>query len=138
MAALLIDDDSFALKLLGTQLQLLGFLDVTTCEDARGALAQLECPSSKIDLVFCDLQMPEIDGMEFVRRLVRIGFGGSLVLVSGEDTGLLQSVHELALAHKLRSLAALPKPVSSAKLRQVLSEHALGRTGSSADAAQPM
>jgi CheY-like chemotaxis protein len=124
MATLLIDDDPFALKLLGTQLQLLGCVDVTPCENASDALALLESPFAKIDLVFCDLQMPDIDGVEFVRHLARIGYRGGLALVSGEEDGVLQSVHALALDNQIRVLASLPKPVSSAKLRQVLLDNA--------------
>jgi CheY-like chemotaxis protein len=127
MATLLIDDDPFALKLLGTQLQLLGCVDVTLCENASDALTLIESPIANIDLVFCDLQMPDIDGLEFVHHLARIGYCGGLALVSGEESEALQAVHKFALDNQIRILASLPKPVSSAKLRQVLLDNARSR-----------
>ena len=68
--------------------------------------------------------MPDIDGVEFVRHLGRIGYRGGLVLVSGEDGRILQTVHKLAQAHGIHILAALSKPVSTEQLRQVLASNA--------------
>ena len=124
MATLLIDDDPFALKLLARQLAQLGCVEVTLCERAHEALALLETQFETIGMVFCDLQMPDIDGVEFVRHLARIGYRGGLVLVSGEDGRILQTVRRLAQAHDIRMLAVLAKPVSSEQLRQVLASNA--------------
>ena len=124
MNTLLIDDDPFALKLLARQLAQLGHTAVTLCERAQDALGLLENQLDEYGLVFCDLQMPGMDGVEFVRHLARIGFQGSLVLVSGEHGRVLQTVQKLAKAHHVHILAALPKPVSSERLRQALASHA--------------
>ena len=93
MKTLLVDDDPFALKLLARQLALLGVLEVTICDGAQSALDLLSMEKQDFDLVFCDLQMPGMDGVEFVRHLARIGYRGSLVLVSGEESRVLHSVH---------------------------------------------
>ena len=125
VTTLLIDDDPFALQLLARQLEVLGCAagSLVLCSDARDALAQLEAGVESIDLVLCDLQMPEIDGVEFVRHLARLGYRGGLVVVSGEDSRILQTVQKLAQAHRINMLAALPKPVSTEQLRQVLAQH---------------
>jgi EAL domain-containing protein (putative c-di-GMP-specific phosphodiesterase class I)/CheY-like chemotaxis protein len=124
MKTLLIDDDPFALKLLARQLEQLGCVAVTLCERAHDALALLETQAEAIGLVFCDLQMPGMDGVEFVRHLARIGYRGGLVLVSGEDARILQTVQKLAQAHHIHVLGALAKPISSEQLRQVLARNA--------------
>ena len=67
MKTLLIDDDPFALKLLARQLQNLGCTALALCERARDALDLLEAQPDAVGLVFCDLQMPGIDGVELVR-----------------------------------------------------------------------
>jgi EAL domain-containing protein (putative c-di-GMP-specific phosphodiesterase class I)/ActR/RegA family two-component response regulator len=123
MTTLLVDDDPFALKVLARQLALLGVAQVTGCAGAREALELVEADASNIDLVFCDLQMPGMDGVEFVRHLARIGYRGSLVLVSAEDSRVLQAVHRLALAHGVGVLATLGKPVQPQRLGEVLAAH---------------
>ena len=90
MKTLLIDDDPFALKVLARQLEQLGCGGVAMCTDAKEAMTRLESPTEAIGLIFCDLQMPDIDGVEFVRHLAHIGYRGGLVLVSGEDGRILQ------------------------------------------------
>jgi len=122
MHTLLIDDDPFALKTLARQLEQLGCAQITLRERAQDALLLLESELESIDLVFCDLQMPDIDGVEFVRNLARSNYRGGLVLVSGEEGRILNTVHKLAQAHRIHVIAALPKPVSSERLRQVLAD----------------
>lgn len=124
MKILLIDDDPFVLKLLSIQLRAFGlerrgFIDVVCSESGRAALDLLE-HDPRVALVFCDLQMPEMDGVEFVRHLVRLGYAGGLVLISGETPRTRQAVEKLARAHGLNVLGTLGKPVSSASLLEVL------------------
>jgi EAL domain-containing protein (putative c-di-GMP-specific phosphodiesterase class I) len=120
MRFLLIDDEAFALNLLGRQLANLGFDDVKCYERAYDALADVERDIAAIGVLFCDLQMEEMDGIEVVRRLAGIGYGGGLVLVSGEDQRILQTAEKLARAHKLNVLGILHKPVAPDELRRVL------------------
>ena len=120
MKILVIDDEPFARKLLMHQLGRLGVEHAQPCASAQEALALLERPGESPDLIFCDLQMPEMDGVEFVRHLVRAGYAGGLVLVSGEDERLVQTAAKLARAHKLKVLGALNKPVPIDRLKQIL------------------
>jgi CheY-like chemotaxis protein len=124
MKILIVDDEPFALKLLTRQLATLGLTEVTACERAAGALVMLEGGEEGFDVVVCDLQMPEMDGVEFVRQLVRLDFAGGLVLVSGEDERILQTAEKLSRAHRLNVLGALHKPVSPEQLRRILEKHA--------------
>ncbi|HET6803982.1 MAG TPA: EAL domain-containing response regulator [Frateuria sp.] len=124
MKILLIDDDPFALKLLSIQLRAFGlerrgFVEVVCSQSGRAALEILE-QDPRITLVFCDLQMPEMDGVEFVRHLDRLGYAGGLVLISGETPRTRQAVEQLARAHGLNVLGTLGKPVSPESLLQVL------------------
>lgn len=127
MKILILDDDPFALKLLTIQLKAFGlknrgYLELVPCEHGDAAVMLLEADADAIGLVFCDLQMPGMDGVEFVRHLVRLDYRGGVILVSGEDQRILQTAERLARAHGLRVLAALKKPVLPEQLRKVLDE----------------
>lgn len=52
-------------------------------------------------VVFCDMQMPEIDGVQFVRHLVDTNFDSALVLISGEDQCNLQTAERIARGRNL-------------------------------------
>jgi len=120
MNILIIDDERFMLNLLARQLAKLGFTQVTLHERAQDALTLLEGNIASINLVFCDLQMPEIDGIECVRQLAGLGYSGGLVLVSGEDRRILQSAENLCKAHRLNILGVLAKPIAPEQLRQIM------------------
>ncbi len=120
MKLLLVDDESFALRLLTHQLKRLGFEDIAPFDDPTAALALLEQDVRSADLVLLDLQMPGIDGIEFIRHLARLRFHGGLVLVSGEDERILQTARRLAEAHRLQVRGAVHKPVTPAALSALL------------------
>ncbi len=127
MKTLLIDDEPFMLKLLARQLEKLGVTDIACHERAQDALAVLESGADTVSLVFCDLQMPEMDGVEFVRHLARIGYAGGVVLVSGENERILKTAEKLAMAHRLNVRGILHKPVSSHLLRPILQRFVQGQ-----------
>ncbi|UTW10074.1 EAL domain-containing response regulator [Marinobacterium rhizophilum] len=122
MNILIIDDDFFVLKLLGRQLANLGYPQVTVCQQAVDAMGIIENASTPFDLLFCDIQMPELDGVELLRQIAQHGFRGGLVLMSGEDERILHAVSYLAQAHKLRVLNAFTKPVKPEQLQRILEQ----------------
>jgi EAL domain-containing protein (putative c-di-GMP-specific phosphodiesterase class I)/FixJ family two-component response regulator len=116
---IVVDDEPFVLKVLARQLSLLGH-EVVAFERAEDAISMLDDGPS-VDVVFTDLQMPEMDGVEFVRRLAGASYEGQLVLVSGEDPRILRSAERLARARGLNVLGALPKPATREQLKDHLS-----------------
>lgn len=120
MKILLVDDEPFSLKLLSRQFAILGYDKVSVCNSGQSALSLLENGIEDIDLICCDLQMPEMDGVEFVRHLGRASYSGGLILISGEDGRILQTAEMLAKAQHLHVLGVLQKPVASEVLGQLL------------------
>lgn len=126
MRLLLLDDDPFALRLLARQLAQLGATDVVCCASANDALAALDAQDRPYDAMFFDLNMPGMDGVELLRHLARRRFRGGLVLISGEDRRVLQTVAALTRARRLRLAGTLSKPVSPLQLAPVLEGLPLG------------
>ncbi len=131
MGILIVDDEQFTLKLIAHQLANLGYGDVIACERVDDAIAMLVDGHSDISLILCDLQMPEKDGIEFVRYLGRTRYPGRLALLSGEDERTLQAAEKLAKGHQLDIVGVLHKPVTPEQLRQVLNGNVRGTAQSS-------
>ena len=70
-----------------------------------------------------DLQMPEMDGIEVMRRLAKMPNPPALILISGHDAGVLRSAEKLCRAHGLEVIASLRKPFSLEALLQIFEQH---------------
>lgn len=117
---LVLDDDPFMLSLLARMLAAQGFARVATCERGVEALERVDAPTGGPDLILCDLNMPEMDGIEFVRQLVEHHYTGSLILVSGEDDRVIKTAEHLVKAHRIPVLGRLQKPVTQERLAGML------------------
>lgn len=117
---LVLDDEPFMLKLLAHMLARLGHVAVSTCDNGQAALTLLDAPLQPPDLILLDINMPQMDGIEFVRHLVEHHYTGALILVSGEDERVLQSIEKLVQAHQITVLGYLSKPVSPARLATLI------------------
>ena len=68
MKCIAVDDEPFGLKLLEDNISKVPFLElVAACTNAFEAMAVLE--KNKIDLIFIDIQMPGLSGMEFIASM---------------------------------------------------------------------
>ncbi len=117
---ILVDDDDFALKLARKQLALCGITNIVEFHDAQAALLKVREDPYAVGMIVSDIQMPGLDGVGFIAELGKVGYLGSLVLVTGEDTRVLQSVKELANGLRLQLLGTLRKPIQSSEMLKLL------------------
>jgi EAL domain-containing protein (putative c-di-GMP-specific phosphodiesterase class I)/FixJ family two-component response regulator len=117
---LLVDDEPFQLKLLARQLVNLGHNLVEICTAGCDALRLLDAQPTNRWLIFLDLNMPDMDGIEFIRQLVAREYRGALVLFSGEDERILEMAVLLGRAHQLTVLGHLNKPIQPEVLQVLL------------------
>jgi EAL domain-containing protein (putative c-di-GMP-specific phosphodiesterase class I)/FixJ family two-component response regulator len=80
-------------------------------------------------ILVLDLHMPEMDGIEVMRRLAQMEDAPKLILVSGHDVGVLHAAEKLGKAHNLKILSSMTKPVSINRLQQLLACHEPGSAG---------
>ncbi len=125
-AVLVVDDDTVLLQQMESLLRHLGVARVEVARSGSEALARLGTFTPP--LLICDLNMPEMDGVEFVRRLAEQRYAGGVILLSGEDERTLQTVERLVREHGLAVLGSLQKPAGPAELRPLLDR--LGATAS--------
>jgi len=116
---LIVDDDRFVRATLTSALKSLGIVSVSEAGNGNEAVELLE--ENKFSLVLCDLNMPDMDGLSFLRHLAGVGFLGSVLVISSEDERILRAANTLAEAFNLNLLGALPKPVTAEALKTKLS-----------------
>jgi CheY-like chemotaxis protein len=111
MRILLVDDEQLVLKSFARYLGGVCGHDILCARDGGEALAQLEAGET-VDVIFCDLKMPDIDGVE-VHRAIREHhpeWRGRFVFLSGGVTdeateNYVQNSGELVLFKPVRQAA---------------------------------
>ncbi|MEY4510778.1 MAG: hypothetical protein RLZZ450_2900 [Pseudomonadota bacterium] len=111
LSVLVVDDDELMLDLAVAALDSLGFGRISAAQSGDRGLQILDDLGA--DIVLCDLNMPEMDGVEFLRHLSARRYEGLIVLMSGEDQRILRTAESLAKAHGLNVLGAVEKPINA-------------------------
>ena len=113
---MVVEDQDVAQAMLARVLKTMGVEQIVTAANGVEALSVLENAEPMIDLVICDINMPEMDGYEFVRR-VRLGAVQGyqevpILMLTGDDSDAnVQS----AKVHKIDSF--IVKPANADTLR---------------------
>ena len=123
-SALVVDDDLVVLQQVKTMLETLGVRQILTAENGVEAIKVLSAHKSEVEVLLCDLSMPEMDGVELIRQFGKTGFKGGLILISGAEEKIISTVNKLAVLQGLRVLGQLQKPVSAAQLALLLAHTA--------------
>jgi len=115
---LVVDDDVVVQKALRRLLETRGFL-VTTC--GSGVEALRACKDEDFSVAFVDLKMPEMDGMELIRRLKGKKPGMSIVMITayGEITTAVEAMKQGAFHFMTnpRRIGTFERPRSASKTR---------------------
>ena len=80
MKVLIVDDERAIRNSLGEILGDEGY-EVETAEDGAVALQKVE--KEKFDVIFCDIKMPGMDGVEVLGKLMEMGIDAAVVMISG-------------------------------------------------------
>ena len=123
--ALVVEDDAVQRGIMIALLESLGMSSVWGVADGRQAMETMRRLTGEhaVDIVLCDLNMPEMDGLELLRHIGQEGHNVSVVVVSALGDKLFASVNSMARGLGIRFLDAIEKPVSLARLKESLSRH---------------
>ncbi len=119
---LVLDDDKFMLEFVSHLLRELGVNEVLVAEDGKAGLFVLSAQVTAVDLLICDIEMPGMDGIEFLRNIADQNYSGKIVLFSGVDPDLLKATERLATVRGLNVIGTLAKPVTVGSLSTILEQ----------------
>ena len=114
----LIDDETEMLEMLSDVVEMTGLLVQAF---SRATLFFEQVTEFEDDsILVLDLNMPDMDGIEVIRRLSTMAAAPSLILMSGHDSGVLHAAEKLGRARNLDILAYIGKPINLEKFKNLL------------------
>jgi EAL domain-containing protein (putative c-di-GMP-specific phosphodiesterase class I)/CheY-like chemotaxis protein len=116
---LILEDHPLTRQMLTLSLQALGYGNIHSAESGEQALVILTA-EKYFDVLICDIQMPGIDGLTFLREASEVGRIDALVLSSDMAHDLRLAIQQLARLSGYQVLGDLAKPFSRAELKQLL------------------
>ncbi len=124
MHILVLEDDDFQRRMVANMCRSLGPASVSEAADGKQALQIIgDEAADPVNVVLCDLQMPGMDGMEFLRHLSEERSEVGIVITSALDGNLLASVGRMAKVYGIRLLGIVEKPIVLAHLKELLASY---------------
>lgn len=121
---LVVEDRDFQRGLLKRVLTSLGAAQVHEARDGLAAMNFMRDDPQAVDIVITDLDMPGMDGMEFIRHLGEARLRVSIIVASALEQPLLASIATMARAYGVRLLGVVEKPLNPGHLHELLLLHA--------------
>lgn len=118
----LIDDDEKDLLILNKLLlDINPDFDITTFSDSQMAVFYLQNLTKKVEYIFIDLEMPNLNGHEVLRKIVekKLHMVHDIYFISGHDFSYLESL-ELKSEEFEMVKGFIPKPFKIDQLKQII------------------
>ncbi len=114
---LIVDDSSSIRRLLKKVIELSG-LEVDRIHEASNGLEALKVLEREwVDFIMCDIHMPQMDGIEFLKRLREDEVLGRIPVIMISTEGREEIIQE---ARKLGVKAYVKKPFTPEEIRDVI------------------
>ena len=123
LSFIVVEDNEFQRSISIKILEAMGSPLVLGAEDGQDALEKLVACEKPVDIAVSDLDMPGMDGVEFIRHLSCQGLCEAVVIASGMDEALVRTVEELAGEHGLIVLGHIAKPLNKDKINTMLNTY---------------
>jgi CheY-like chemotaxis protein len=113
---LVIDDEEAFCVLMARMLSNLGYKVLTSTQAKSAHLDEM----TESDIIFIDMKMPEMDGLQVLGFLASHRIKSSIVLMSGADLDVLTAAEALAKRSDLRLIGVLDKPFRESDVHAIL------------------
>jgi len=121
---ILVVDDSELQRLVSSEiLQSMGIGPIYQAANGVEALQRLSEEGIDPAVLLVDLHMPEMDGIELIQALGKLDIHIAVIIVSGADATLLDTLGSMVRACKMTMLGALPKPLNGNILLRTLTRY---------------
>jgi EAL domain-containing protein (putative c-di-GMP-specific phosphodiesterase class I)/DNA-binding SARP family transcriptional activator/FixJ family two-component response regulator len=122
LAVLVVEDHDFQRR---TAMMLLRNLGVGTLLEAADGVAALSLLSgtSPPDVIVCDIDMPGMDGVEFIHHVAEDELAGAVIIASALEAKVIDAVRSISESHGLQVLGALEKPLTARRLGEMLATY---------------
>ncbi|MFP7723546.1 EAL domain-containing response regulator [Lysobacter sp. A3-1-A15] len=120
---LVLEDHGFQRRLAIRLLNGLGVVHVHEAADGAAALDLLERLEVVPDIILVDLDMPGMDGIEFISHVAQRKLSRGVAVVSALDPALINTVQTVARGYGLHILGSIQKPLTAARLEDMLASY---------------
>jgi EAL domain-containing protein (putative c-di-GMP-specific phosphodiesterase class I) len=124
---LLVDDSVAILKYVETVLNKNFNISNTYSASSASEAIQILRQSNHINLLFLDLNMPNVDGIQFINQISELNYNGYVVIMSGVSTRIISSVELLAKKFGLNYIGTLLKPIHENDFIPIIEKLGLSR-----------
>lgn len=114
---LIIDDDARICRIIK---RVAGDLGIECLAIDNPELFEATNHDFKPNVIFMDLQMPKVDGVELLRKLAEQHSSTAIILVSGMDRSVIETTEELGKSFGLNMAGILKKPVDVDEISSML------------------
>lgn len=116
---LVVDDDPILFETAAAVLRARGATELVHARTVAEAVAHLKS-DAQVDLVILDLNMPNTDGVEFLREVREHSGNVPIVISSSAHESVRTAALQLAKAYGLNIMGEIAKPLTVEKLDQIL------------------